>query len=129
MTRHPLHVWVVDDDQSVRWVLEKALKQADMEPRSFERAEHLLAAVRRSTGRERQGQEMSDGEAPRTADGAAWQAAAARQPRSAVRLRGRAVRWRRRPLARRAFGAVSNRAQTRKKKIRRSSGLSRQSGS
>ena len=45
MTRHPLDVWVVDDDQSVRWVLEKALKQADMEPRSFERAEHLLAAI------------------------------------------------------------------------------------
>jgi two-component system nitrogen regulation response regulator GlnG len=38
-------VWVVDDDQSVRWVLEKALKQADMEPRSFERAEHLLEAI------------------------------------------------------------------------------------
>ena len=45
MTRHPLDVWVVDDDQSVRWVLEKALKQADMEPRSFERAEHLLSTL------------------------------------------------------------------------------------
>jgi len=41
----PLNVWVVDDDQSVRWVLEKALKQADMETRSFERAEHLLEAL------------------------------------------------------------------------------------
>jgi two-component system nitrogen regulation response regulator GlnG len=38
-------VWVVDDDQSVRWVLEKALKQADMETRSFERAEHVLEAL------------------------------------------------------------------------------------
>lgn len=37
-----LEVWVVDDDQSVRWVLEKALRQAGMETRSFERAEHLL---------------------------------------------------------------------------------------
>ncbi len=40
-----LNVWVVDDDQSVRWVLEKALKQADMEVRGFERAEPLLAAI------------------------------------------------------------------------------------
>lgn len=40
-----LDVWVVDDDQSVRWVLEKALRQADMQPRGFERAEHLLEAI------------------------------------------------------------------------------------
>mgnify|MGYP001823972157 FL=1 len=45
MNSQALQVWVVDDDQSVRWVLEKALKQADMEPRSFERAEHLLVAI------------------------------------------------------------------------------------
>ena len=45
MNKHSLDVWVVDDDQSVRWVLEKALKQADMAPRSFERAEHLLEAL------------------------------------------------------------------------------------
>ncbi len=45
MTSRPLTVWVVDDDQSVRWVLEKALKQADMLTRSFERAEHLLEAI------------------------------------------------------------------------------------
>ena len=45
MDSHPLTVWIVDDDQSVRWVLEKALKQADMETRSFERAEHLLDAI------------------------------------------------------------------------------------
>ncbi len=40
-----LTAWIVDDDQSVRWVLEKALKQADIETRSFERAEHLLEAI------------------------------------------------------------------------------------
>jgi two-component system nitrogen regulation response regulator GlnG len=40
-----LNVWVVDDDQSVRWVLEKALKQANMTTRCFERAEHLLEAI------------------------------------------------------------------------------------
>ena len=45
MASRPLNVWVVDDDQSVRWVLEKALKQADMETRCFERAEHLLEAL------------------------------------------------------------------------------------
>ncbi len=45
MANDTLDVWIVDDDQSVRWVLEKALKQADMQTRSFERAEHLLAAI------------------------------------------------------------------------------------
>ena len=38
-------VWVVDDDQSVRWVLEKALRQAGIGSRSFDRAEHLLEAI------------------------------------------------------------------------------------
>ncbi len=45
MSNTKLNVWVVDDDQSVRWVLEKALRQADMDARSFERAEHLLEAI------------------------------------------------------------------------------------
>jgi two-component system nitrogen regulation response regulator GlnG len=45
MASRPINTWIVDDDQSVRWVLEKALKQADMETRSFERAEHLLEAL------------------------------------------------------------------------------------
>ena len=44
-----LEVWVVDDDESVRWVLEKALRQADMQPRSFERGEHLLEAIEKET--------------------------------------------------------------------------------
>ena len=43
-----LKVWVVDDDHSVRWVLEKALRQAGMKPTSFERAEHVLEAIRHS---------------------------------------------------------------------------------
>ncbi len=43
--QRPIDVWVVDDDQSVRWVLEKALRQAGMTSRSFERAEHLLEAI------------------------------------------------------------------------------------
>jgi two-component system nitrogen regulation response regulator GlnG len=45
MTDSGLNVWIVDDDQSVRWVLEKALRQADMSTRCFERAEHLLEAI------------------------------------------------------------------------------------
>lgn len=45
MAGDALNVWVVDDDQSVRWVLEKALRQAGMECRSFERAELLLEAI------------------------------------------------------------------------------------
>ncbi len=40
-----LNIWVVDDDQSVRWVLEKALRQEGWRTRSFERAEHLLEAI------------------------------------------------------------------------------------
>jgi two-component system nitrogen regulation response regulator GlnG len=44
-----LSVWIVDDDQSVRWVLEKALQQAEMLPRSFERAEHMLEAIQHAT--------------------------------------------------------------------------------
>jgi len=45
MTERSLNVWIVDDDQSVRWVLEKALNQAGIETRSFERAEQLLQAM------------------------------------------------------------------------------------
>jgi two-component system nitrogen regulation response regulator GlnG len=45
MADKKISVWVVDDDRSVRWVLEKALRQAEIEARSFERAEHLLEAM------------------------------------------------------------------------------------
>ena len=49
MVDSKLSVWIVDDDQSLRWVLEKALQQADMLPRSFERAEHMLVAIQHTT--------------------------------------------------------------------------------
>ena len=49
MSSDPLDVWVVDDDQSVRWVLDKALRQAGMEVRSFERAERVLEAMQAGT--------------------------------------------------------------------------------
>jgi two-component system nitrogen regulation response regulator GlnG len=42
-------VWVVDDDRSIRWVLEKALKQADLEPTCFEDVGGVLAALARQT--------------------------------------------------------------------------------
>ncbi len=35
-------IWVVDDDRSIRWVLEKALKQAQMEVKTYENAGSVL---------------------------------------------------------------------------------------
>jgi len=40
-------IWVIDDDRSIRWVLEKALKQADMEVRAFEAADTALKELSR----------------------------------------------------------------------------------
>jgi two-component system nitrogen regulation response regulator GlnG len=40
-----LRVWLVDDDASIRWVLERALKNAGMTPRLFEAAESALASL------------------------------------------------------------------------------------
>ncbi len=40
-------IWIIDDDRSIRWVLEKALKQADMAVTSFEEADGALRALRR----------------------------------------------------------------------------------
>lgn len=40
MTTH--NVWVVDDDSSIRWVLERTLKAADISVQVFESAESLL---------------------------------------------------------------------------------------
>ena len=38
-------VWVVDDDQSIRWVLDKALQKAGQQVRLFETAEDVLGAL------------------------------------------------------------------------------------
>jgi len=43
----PLNVWLVDDDASIRWVLERALRQGGMVPTAFDHAETALAALRR----------------------------------------------------------------------------------
>lgn len=40
------HVWVIDDDRSIRWVLEKALHQANMAVTSFESARGLTDKLR-----------------------------------------------------------------------------------
>lgn len=41
-------IWVVDDDRSIRWVLEKAFGKAEMDVRTFEEAGSLLRALERS---------------------------------------------------------------------------------
>src|SRR5512137_946281 len=42
-----LNVWIVDDDASIRWVLERALRQGGMNATAFEEADSVLAALRR----------------------------------------------------------------------------------
>ena len=39
-------VWVIDDDRSIRWVLEKALQKAGIEVRTYASAEGILDALR-----------------------------------------------------------------------------------
>ncbi len=46
MNRQP-EVWIIDDDRSIRWVLEKALSQATIATHSFESADKALARLKR----------------------------------------------------------------------------------
>ena len=46
MRTQPLRVWLVDEDSSIRWVLERALKIDGMAPTTFDGAEGALAALR-----------------------------------------------------------------------------------
>ncbi len=39
-------VWIVDDDKSIRWVLDKALQKASLISKSFANASHLLEALK-----------------------------------------------------------------------------------
>lgn len=39
-------VWVVDDDKSIRWVLEKALKKASFEVQSFSSGKEILSELK-----------------------------------------------------------------------------------
>lgn len=49
MSARPLSVWIIDDDTSIRWVLERALRNGGMTSRSFETAETVLGALRSET--------------------------------------------------------------------------------
>jgi two-component system nitrogen regulation response regulator GlnG len=49
MNAPPLNVWLVEDDTSIRWVLERALRGDGMQPRAFDSAEPALAALRSET--------------------------------------------------------------------------------
>jgi len=40
------NVWVVDDDRSIRWVLEKSLESVDINVRAFENASEVLDALK-----------------------------------------------------------------------------------
>ncbi len=40
-------IWIIDDDRSIRWVLEKALTQADMSIRHFDQANGILLELER----------------------------------------------------------------------------------
>ena len=43
---HQDEVWIVDDDHAIRWVLERALAQADIRTRSFEEADKVITRLR-----------------------------------------------------------------------------------
>lgn len=42
-------VWIVDDDKSIRWVIEKALQKSAMQTRSFQSAAELLVCLKHET--------------------------------------------------------------------------------
>ncbi|WP_156498791.1 response regulator, partial [Oleiphilus sp. HI0079] len=48
MSTQPL-VWIIDDDRSIRWVLEKALQKEDFAIRSFENADGVLESLERES--------------------------------------------------------------------------------
>jgi len=47
MTEKPT-IWIVDDDRSIRWVMEKALGREDFNVSSFEDAQSMISALSRS---------------------------------------------------------------------------------
>ena len=48
MSNKSHQVWVIDDDKSIRWVLEKALTKAGMQVTSFSSANGVMEALERS---------------------------------------------------------------------------------
>jgi two-component system nitrogen regulation response regulator GlnG len=59
-TTIPEKIWVVDDDRSIRWVLDKALRQAGMEPTCFESGDEVLNAIAGTTNEEQPQAILSD---------------------------------------------------------------------
>ncbi|KLN55118.1 nitrogen regulation protein NR(I) [Variovorax paradoxus] len=51
-------IWIVDDDQSIRFVLEKALLREDLPTRSFTNAREVLAALELAADDEQQGPQV-----------------------------------------------------------------------
>ncbi|WP_219209488.1 nitrogen regulation protein NR(I) [Variovorax boronicumulans] len=51
-------IWIVDDDQSIRFVLEKALLREDLPTRSFTNAREVLAALELADDDEQQGPQV-----------------------------------------------------------------------
>ena len=51
MSARELSVWVVDDDASVRWVLDRALNNEGMNTRTFESADTLFDALKSGAAR------------------------------------------------------------------------------
>src|SRR5690554_445101 len=45
----PNRVWIIDDDRSIRWVLEKALQQANIDTRVFDSGDSALNQLNRET--------------------------------------------------------------------------------
>ncbi|MBJ6138749.1 nitrogen regulation protein NR(I) [Marinobacter litoralis] len=43
----PENVWIIDDDKSIRWVLERALSQAGMHVQAFDSGEGIIARLER----------------------------------------------------------------------------------
>ena len=44
----PNNVWIIDDDRSIRWVLERALQQEGITVTAFETGDKALAALEKS---------------------------------------------------------------------------------
>lgn len=53
-------IWIVDDDRSIRWVLDKALRQAGMEPTCFESGDEVLNAIAGANNEEQPQAILSD---------------------------------------------------------------------
>ena len=49
ISKHMKPIWIVDDDESIRWVLEKALARENLVTRSFSNAREAMEALKTST--------------------------------------------------------------------------------